>query len=68
MKEELEEFRVAISRETYKAFLLTNVTEPDKIPDEAWFPKSQVEWKTLNKSRTFGVAKLPIWLVKKKGW
>lgn len=62
---DIEDVSVTVVKESPKAYFLK---DNDGTGEDAWFPKSQVSFERRNIKTGDAVAKIPNWLLEKKGW
>lgn len=65
MDPETETVACVVLKETEKAYYLEDGDNPDRA---AWFPKSQVSFRSRNVKTGVAVAEIPLWLLENKGW
>lgn len=64
-QDEIEDVDCTLVGETTQAWQLRDSIVESRV---AWFPKSQVSFKRLNKVTKEAVAEVPLWLLNAKGW
>jgi hypothetical protein len=67
MKDRIETDRVScrVISESASAVKLEDGNDTSRV---AWFPKSQIHFRSRNINTGIAVAEIPLWLLKSKGW